>query len=206
MFVEKIRSLIHARQLASYLRTSGWMRSFVEKSPQDELGHPIPWIPRPAYFLISQRIKPSFAVFEFGSGNSTLWFASQCKSVVSVEHDPAWHETMKHRVPSHAEVLLVELDDTNGYAESVKPHALDVDLILVDGRRRVECIKQILSCTLRESTVVILDNSERVEYSDGISMLTSCGYKHLEIQGLAPGHGVESSCSFFYKPSNVLDI
>jgi len=206
MFAQKLRSVVYSRHLSSYIRSSGWMRSFVAKSPQDGNGQPIPWIPRPAYLLLEQRILPSFRVFEYGAGNSTLWFASRCESVIAIEHDVSWYNSVKSRVPPNAEILYSELNETSNYEESIKDYAAALDIAIVDGRRRNECIMQIVESSLKDSTVVILDNSERAEYTDGISMLTSNGYRHLQLCGLAPGHGAETSCSFFYKSANVLGI
>ncbi len=35
-----------------------------------------------------------WAVFEWGSGASTVWYAARARLVTAVEHDPGWHEVI----------------------------------------------------------------------------------------------------------------
>lgn len=47
---------------------------------------------------LKQRIKGDVRVFEYGSGGSSLFFLKHAGMVVSVEHDAAWFERVKHAV------------------------------------------------------------------------------------------------------------
>jgi hypothetical protein len=69
-----------------YLKEIGWIESFKMKMPVDKDLKPIPWMTYPFIDFISDRLSPDMEIFEYGSGNSTLYFASKVKWVYSIEH------------------------------------------------------------------------------------------------------------------------
>lgn len=73
---------------------------------EDKEGNPIPWISFPAYEYLEQLDLSDKTVFEFGSGNSTLYWAKRVKSVISIEDDKEWYEKIKTRIPSNTTLLL----------------------------------------------------------------------------------------------------
>ena len=68
-----------------YLRDHGWFRSFGERSPVDAAGRPVPWMGYCVIDFLEERLTRDFRIFEFGSGGSTLFWASRCAEVVSYE-------------------------------------------------------------------------------------------------------------------------
>jgi len=44
----------------------------------------------PAIRFLERRLSNSLEVFEFGSGNSTLWWAERVSRIDSCEHDAQW--------------------------------------------------------------------------------------------------------------------
>ena len=50
----------------------------------------IPWITPGAFRQLLEIIQPDFKVFEWGSGGSTVFFARDCASVTSIEHNKLW--------------------------------------------------------------------------------------------------------------------
>lgn len=42
--------------------------------------------------VVESRLYKNMKVFEWGSGVSTLWFAKRLSQVISIEHNPLWHE------------------------------------------------------------------------------------------------------------------
>jgi hypothetical protein len=55
----------------------------------------MPWLTFSSINFIEKIIEPQMTVFEYGSGGSTLFWASRVKKVISVEHDKEWYEKMK---------------------------------------------------------------------------------------------------------------
>jgi hypothetical protein len=75
--------------LKGYLSEIGWFKSFESKSPIGRNSEPIPWVTYSFIDFIADRIQKHHTVFEFGSGNSTFYYAQRAQKVVSVEHDRA---------------------------------------------------------------------------------------------------------------------
>lgn len=55
----------------------------------------LPWLSYRAIEFIQSRIRPDHRVFEFGGGGSTLYFLDKGASVVTVEHDSRWFDTLR---------------------------------------------------------------------------------------------------------------
>lgn len=188
-----------------YLAEIGWFRAFETKSAIDENGNPIPWVTYSFIDFIKDRLSSSHSVFEFGSGNSTLFYAKYSGKVVSVEHDKEWYQKIVSSKPANSEMILETLEPNGEYCR--KPLRLEqkFDIIIVDGRDRVNCCKQSIEA-LSESGVVVLDDSERQEYTEAIAFFISNGYKHLPFSGISPGLFYKKSTSVFYRANNCLGL
>lgn len=149
--------------------------------------HVLPWLTDGAVDFIDSHIfwlksnkliNPR--VFEFGSGNSTLYFLSRGCYVRSVEHDEVWAEKIK-QVSSNfgyedrLEMVRQDRPYDNAFLSS---HVKDgFDLVLIDGRDRVKCLGTVLSNIKishgAKPPIIILDNTERVsgKYANYIAML-----------------------------------
>jgi len=53
-----------------------------------------PWLVFPVIKILDNVMKEDWRIFEWGSGGSTLFFASRAKEVVSVEHNRDWFEAV----------------------------------------------------------------------------------------------------------------
>jgi hypothetical protein len=87
-----------------YLTPRGWDRP-LEEGPVDAQGRPLPWITYAAQEVLSQIVRPNFRVFEFGCGNSSLWWADRVKEVVSIDHDPEWLQRVGQNKPDNLSLL-----------------------------------------------------------------------------------------------------
>jgi len=193
--------------LKSELKESGWFKSFHQKKSIDKSGSPLPWWTYSFIYFIENLIPEKSRVFEYGSGFSTLWLAKRVKSLYSVEHDTKWYQEFNkvHIIPSNVHLQILDLN--NGYVESIKHiHGhLQFDIIVVDGRRRVDCLKNTPG-SLSEAGVVILDNSERTFYQEGIDFMLGQGFKKLDFWGMAPITSHRTCTSLFYRNGNCLGI
>lgn len=188
-----------------YLADIGWFNSFETKMPVDGSGQPIPWVTYSFIDFIKERISSSHNIFEFGSGNSTLFYAKRAGRVVSVEHDKAWFDKIFEGKPANSELVFCELVDDGRYCRMAGNFDEKFQIIIVDGRDRSNCCKQSLSA-LSEDGVLILDDSERPQYRDAIVHMKNLGYKELPFSGIAPGSFIYKSTSVFYKSGNCLSI
>jgi hypothetical protein len=190
---------------AGYLHDTGWTRSFVERMPVDADGSPVPWVTLPFIDFIGARIGPSMRVFEFGCGNSTLYYASRVASVTSVEHDSAWHAAMQARAATNVTLVLQVLEPNGDYARMALTSGGGYDLVIVDGRDRVNCVRHGIGA-LSDRGCLVLDDSERAEYAAAWDVLRDAGFRPLQFWGLAPGLPYRKCTTLFYRADNGLGL
>ena len=76
----------------------GHFKSVQRNSSIDQNGLPIPWYTYPAIEYIRQFDYSGKRIFEYGSGNSTLFWANLCFRLVSVEDNKRWYEKIKKKL------------------------------------------------------------------------------------------------------------
>jgi len=166
------------------------------KSSLDASGVPIPWYTYPAVEYLKQLDFRDRTVFEFGAGNSTLFWAAAARRVVSVEDDAGWFERMRPRLPANCELILeTDLDE---YPRTVARAGERYDVIVVDGaargKTRIKCSRHALA-QLREGGMIILDNSDWLPESTRV--LREAGLIQVDMTGFAPISSATSTTSFF---------
>lgn len=167
-----------------------------------------PWWCESAVNLIKSKILqyPDIRVFEWGAGNSTLFWTNYAKEVVSVEHDRTWCEKMTALVPAIARIEYRELVYGGNYCKAILDEKGKFDIILIDGRDRVRCAKNCV-CKLKENGIIIWDNTNREYYEEGFQYLISKGFRQLELSGIIWGlPGVRDYTSIFYRDNNMLGL
>jgi hypothetical protein len=126
-------------------------------------------------------------VFEYGAGASTAWLAARAARVTSVEHEAGFVEVLTPMLAhlTNVEVMLVPavrsaaptvpsrrrghggLDFTD-YVHAIDAVPGELDLVVVDGRARVACVRQALP-RLASDGVLLLDNADRDEYASVVT-------------------------------------
>lgn len=187
------------------LREEGWFRSIREQASIDAQGNPLPWITYSAIEFLAPRLKPHMHVFEFGCGGSTRWWAERVERVVSCEHDRSWYERVAPQLPANVELHHVPLDPPGEYCRTAQRSGETFDLIVIDGRDRVNCALASLD-SLKPDGVILWDNSDRPDYEQGYQALFERGFKKLEFRGMAPMVGIKNETGVFYRPDNCLGI
>ena len=198
------------RRLASfywdgYLLETGWFESFRKLRPVNAKNEPIPWVTYAFIDFIEPRLNDQMIMMEFGSGYSTLFYSKKLKHVHAVEHDEPWFKEMSGQMPKNVSLSHVKLDTNGDYASFAKTTGIKFEIIVVDGRDRVNCIKQSID-SLSSNGVLVLDDSERDEYKEGIAFLKSKNYRSIEFWGIAPGIFFRKCTTVFYRDGNCLGI
>jgi hypothetical protein len=136
-------------------------------------------------FFLSH-INSNNKVLEYGSGESTLEIAEIAKSIVSVEHQPLWYNKLINLIPNNCKLLLQT--PNKPYTEGISCGTYEefksyinapiqyrpFDIILIDGRARVECAK-ICHLMSHKETIIFIHDFDRKEYHvvNGILKLVS---------------------------------
>jgi precorrin-6B methylase 2 len=188
-----------------YLFDMGWFESRRWKAAIDREGEPIPWITYPCLNFLEERVRKEFVVFEYGSGNSTLWWAKRTNEVISCEHDPDWHARVLPRIPSNVQLNHVRLEYGGDYAKVIGKHSKRFDVIFIDGRDRVNCVLNSLEA-LKPDGVLILDNSDVTDYSPALEFMQEKGFKRLDFFGAGPINVLAWRTTIFYRNANCLNI
>ncbi|GAA4848525.1 class I SAM-dependent methyltransferase [Algivirga pacifica] len=190
----------------SYLNTTGWVESFQEQKPISSNAVAIPWVTYSFIAFIEQRLHKELTIFEYGSGNSTIYYANACKQVTAVENDKNWFSMIESQMPANVTLLFESLTEKDRYVkQAIAEQQQAFDIIIVDGRKRVACVKTAIE-HLSERGVVVLDDSERTQYQEAFSFMKAQGFKQLDFWGLAPGMVYNKCTSVFYREENCLGI
>lgn len=207
IFVLKLFGLysLYCLRRGGALKEAGWFKSFKTKLPSDNEGNPIPWMTYSAISFLEKRINSNMTVFEYSCGNSTLWWAMRVKNVVSCEHDKAWYEKLEKMMPVNVELYQIDLGDGDDYSKKISEYHEIFDIIVIDGRDRVNCAKNSL-LALKKDGVIIWDNSDRDCYEEGYNFLLNKGYKRIDFIGMGPVNIASWWTSIFYKEANCLVI
>jgi hypothetical protein len=131
-------------------------------------------------------------VLEWGSGNSTLWWAKRCRNVVSIEHDPKWLDTLKSSLPSNTSIRLIT--DAANYVSRAGDECELFDIIVIDGLYRYDCSIQAVK-HLRPGGMIILDNADW--HFESSKKLREYDLIQIDFTGFKPAHDDVQTTSVF---------
>jgi len=161
-FLYKICSQIEVDNIISIVNLIeneyGHQKSVLLGKPVDASLKPVPWYTYPAIEYIRQFDFSTKNIFEYGCGNSSIFWAKLAKSVTSVEIDPQWYENINSIKPNNLNVQLRIARDA--YINSIQENNTIYDLVIIDGIYRYECARKSIQY-LAIDGLLILDNSER---------------------------------------------
>jgi hypothetical protein len=189
----------------SSLREKGWFKSFRKKQAIDKDGGPIPWCSYPFIKFIEPRLSEEFDVFEFGSGNSTIWYASRVNFVKSVEHDQEWYNYVKNKLPANTDYVYRKLEYGGNYCNEPNADNRTYHIIIIDGRDRNNCVNHSID-NLSKDGVIIFDNANLQNYNIGVDALTKNNFRRIDFWGLSPVTIHETCTTIFYREQNCLNI
>lgn len=180
---------------------TGHFRSSLRSAAVDRQGNPVPWYTYPAIDFLCAKDFSTKSVLEFGSGQSTLWWAKRTKRVVSLEYDPKWFAHVRSRLTTNAEVILIS-DDLTGLEDKLNDDKFDV--IIVDGFHRDMAASRSIRL-LREEGAILLDDSQgnwgrdpKKEYPI-LDLFRDAGFSRVDFYGYCPGVIAPHCTSLFFK-------
>lgn len=108
-------------------------------------------------------------VFEYGAGASSVWLAKRAKTVISVEHHVEWHRQILRILQPFENADLWQRNlDSAAYVDAIEEAGGPFDLIVIDGRRRIDCLRRAVA-HLSANGVILFDDSGRRRYRHGIA-------------------------------------
>lgn len=157
-------------------------------------------------------IRPDWKVFEWGSGQSTVFFARRVAEMVSVEHHPDWMRQISDLLSADSleiqylfrasipdigkrdasDPLSYRCDegdtaDWKGYVSAIEAYPnLYFDLVFVDGGARLSCMWHAIP-KVAPGGYILLDDSERPWYWKPI-VTHLCSWQKREFMSRKGGH------------------
>jgi len=184
----------------AYLTNSGWVRSGWERAPVDAAGNPLPWYTYAGIAFLEGRVRPGMRVFEYGSGQSTRWWANCVTQVDAVEHDATWIARLSGTLPANVDLRFAPTEG-GAYARSAVERNTRYDVIVIDGSDRNSCARACLDA-LAEDGVVVWDNTEEPHaFGEGLELLRVAGFRRLDFHGLGPLNMDTWCTSILYRPA-----
>ena len=190
----------------SFLVSTGFMRSCAAGYPCRRDDSPLPWMNYATIHFLEERLTPLLSLFEYGSGHSTLFFARLVHSVVSIETDCNWFDSLHARCPRNVTLVYHTLEpDGAAYAKLVRRDGRKYDVVVIDGHDRERC--SVHACaSLTDGGVIILDDMQRASNQGASHYLRQAGFKRLDFVGPKPGGLLMERTSVFYRPQNCLGV
>lgn len=189
----------------SELYKNGWIRSLIEGNTVDCKGNVLPWLPYSVINFIEERIRKEMIVFEYGSGNSTLWLAKNVSQVYSVDHDFEWFNKVRNMISDNVKYKYIPLEYGGQYCKEILNYNNKFDIVFIDGRDRVNCCKNCINA-LKDDGIIIWDDTLREEYNEGYNYLKERGFKELKLKDIGPNRTIANQTSIFYKNKNCFGI
>lgn len=177
-------------------RDYGHARSVREQESVDSAGSPVPWYSYAMLQWLDQLDLSGLDVFEYGSGNSTRWWAQRSRTVTSVEHDPDWYRRIAELLPDKVNYQLEK--DAAAYVGACSG---DFDLIIVDGVYRYDCAVRAVD-HLRPGGVIIVDNADWMWNTT--AYLRDRGFLQVDFAGPGPINDYAWATSVMLPPGSTV--
>ncbi|MBL6864155.1 MAG: hypothetical protein ISQ90_05145 [Rhodospirillales bacterium] len=109
--------------------------------------------------VLDSIIDNNMLIVEFGSGQSTHWYAKRCQKIISHETSEKWFVKVKQNL-LRAGCFNANVIKWDGESISQEIKTLSPDLIIIDGIRRDICVDYATKVA-KDSTWIYLDNSDK---------------------------------------------
>ena len=120
----------------------------------------LPWMTEMANSFLIKNLNKDMLVLEFGSGRSTKFFANRAKQVLSREHNREWFDIITKQLENIENIKYEFYDDLDKYSDVTTIEDNSLDVVIVDGRNRINCLLNSIS-KLKTGGILVLDNAER---------------------------------------------
>jgi hypothetical protein len=165
-----------------------------------------------AIFFLNNILKGNEIVFETGCGGSTIFYLERVQSLLSIEHESSWSEKLKRdkRISKyskkwecdHRDLHRDKYNNTDDspYLQRIRELPDNsFNMGSIDGRLRSQSL--IISANkIMSGGHLLLDNSDRISYSEGMQYLDELGWFKETLNGLGFDQKWESYSCVWRKP------
>lgn len=157
-----------------------------------------PWLNYPTIDFLQTFLTKESDVFEYGAGNSTLFFATIVRQIFSIESTAKWHDFVVESAKMHnlKNINITLCDNLQQFPDAISTFNTTFDLILIDSRERARCL-EMAPDFLKPNGVILLDNSERENLQEQIAVTINSGFTAKHLYGIGPNREYPSSAIAF---------
>ena len=182
--------------------TIGHLQSAKFGKSIDNNDNPIPWYTYSSIEYLKQFDFKDKTIFEYGSGNSSIFWAERAKLVTSIEVDENWFNEVDAIKRSNQELYLKK--DKTEYVDFIKVKNENYDVIIIDGSWRLNCAVNAVE-KLKHDGFIILDNSDW--YPNTAKFIRDTGMLQVDFMGLGPiNYYTWTTSIFFNSKMNLIPI
>ena len=160
-------------------------------------GRPIPWYTYPFIDYVSDLDTSKWRIVEFGSGQSTLFWAPRVASILAYESSSDWMENVRSLAPSNVELRHFEGENS---LEELKRLDFVPDLIVVDGPKRGACAAKSRE-VFGLAPIYILENSDW--FPKAAAAMRDAGLAEIRFKGFGPINGYTWATSLMISESHL---
>lgn len=170
----------------------------------------VPWWPYEATTWVAEHLPAGARVFEYGGGGSTLWLEDHGASVTVVDHDEKWYQQLRETVLPSTSLIhrgtisigkissAVDSGFFDDYVATINDEIDEsLDLVIIDGRARVECVRLAMP-KVKPGGLLLLDDTDRARYGSAIALLAQ--WDRYVFEGLKPGDSFPAQTSVWRRP------
>ena len=172
----------------------GQYGSIRQKKSLNAKNEVLPWYTYPAIEYLASLDFTESMVLEFGAGSSSVWWAGRSKSVLAVEHNKEWAETLQEKIDN---LHIVFASTQSEYLNAGAGNRFDV--VIIDGMWRQECVN-LTRTLLNENGIVILDNADWHPLA-ARSLREELNLLQVDFHGFGPINDYTWTTSIFFKRS-----
>lgn len=189
---------------------TGHFFSAILNKPLDKKFKALPWYTYPAINFLDNFNYSKITIIEFGSGNSTFWWAHRAEKVISFENDKEWFNIINKNKIDNIDLNFVD-SKFLGEKEIIKIRSRKYNIIIIDGNIDRYQTLEVSEQYLTDDGFIIIDNSEgyfeennKFKNFPMINLLKEKNYMRIDFYGYVPGLILPHSTSIFFKNSCFL--
>ena len=185
-----------------FSRRYGHLKSRLKNDVIAADGNCLPWYTYPTIEYLNGLDFSKSSVFEYGCGNSTVYWSNRAKSVTSVEHNKEYMELVLSKV-SKNNVNIVYESDLNKYPDVIAVSGIKYDIVIIDGKSSTRTRSALLAIRhLSSKGFIILDNSDR--YPKTSQFLRDKDLIQVDLHGMLPKGVTTNTTSLFLRREFVV--
>lgn len=175
----------------------GHSASVHQRLPIAADGSAVPWYTYPFLDYLLDVDTSKWRILEFGSGQSTHFWAARASSVLAYEHSPEWREKLLSKKLPNVEVRLFEGEST---LDELPGLGFVPDAVIIDGWKRGACASKSIEA-FGLSPVYVLENSDW--FPQASAMMRDAGLAEIRFKGFGPINGYAWCTSLLVSEENL---